>query len=267
MDILIKNNIIKRNKLVIDVGMFETKILEVHYEAKKVTITDAQVLSNQRIVCDDSVDFATLASTVAEVISGTGKTDVSISLPSELCESKIISIKNKKKSEIPKLIKKDYMTFGRVNPITHVVDYAFLGAREEDGDTVFYYLLSALQKSVASELISAFEKNKLKIKTIVSSVYNQICLSELFFDEYEHLNRLIIDFGSNTTRITAFSEGIPVYTRSIDIGFNAYIKSLFSKISTVFSSILCSFILFVNLFIICALSSSAQFKNKSLFSI
>lgn len=228
MDILIKNNIIKRNKLIIDVGMFETKVLEVHYEAKKITITEAQVFSNHRIVGDDGVDFVALASNVEDVISGAGRNDVSISLPSELCESKIISIKNKKKSEIPKILKKDYMTFGRVNPITHIVDYAFLGTREEEGDTVSYYLLSAVQKSMAAELVSAFEKNKLKVKTVVSSVYNQICLSELFFDEYEHLNRLFIDFGSNTIRITAFSEGIAVYTRSIDIGFNAYIKSLFS---------------------------------------
>lgn len=83
MDILIKNNIIKKNKLIVDVGMYETKVLEVHYEAKKITVTD-----------------------------------------------------------------------------------------------------------------------RLKVKTIVSSVYNQICLSEIFFDEYEHLNRLFVDFGTNSTSMT-----------------------------------------------------------------
>lgn len=121
------------------------------------------------------------------------------------------------------------MTFGRANPITHIVDYAFLGMREEDGDTVYYYFLSAVQKSIVAELVSSFDKYKLKVKTIVSSIYNQICLSEIFFDEYEHLSRLFIDFGTDTTRITAFSDGMAVYTRSIDIGFNSYVKSLFSS--------------------------------------
>lgn len=120
------------------------------------------------------------------------------------------------------------MTFGRVNPITHIVDYAFLGMHEEEGDTVYYYLLSTVQKSVAAELVSSFERHKLKVKTIVSGVYNQICLSEIFFDEYEHLNRVFVDFGTNTTRITAFSEGKAVYTRNIDTGFNSYVKSLFT---------------------------------------
>lgn len=228
MDILIKNNIIKKNKLIVDIGMYETKALEVHYEAKKITVTDARTINSKGIVDENGIDFSELASMIDTEFSNAGKGDVSVSLPSEICESKIITIKNKKKSEIPKIIKKEHMTFGRVNPITHVVDYAFLGMREEDGDTVFYYFLSAVQKSIAAELISSFEKHRLKVKTIVSSVYNQICLSELFFDEYEHLNRLFVDFGTNSTRITAFSEGMAVYTRSIDIGFNSYVKSLFS---------------------------------------
>lgn len=228
MDILIKNNIIKKNKLIVDIGMFETKVLEAHYEAKKITVTSAKTIGSKGIADENGIDFSELASRIDAEFSGTGKKDVSVSLPADFCESKIITIKNKKKSEIPKIIKKEYMTFGRANPITHVVDYAFLGMREEDGDTVFYCLLSAVQKSIAADLVASFEKHRLKVKTIVSSVYNQICLSELFFDEYEHLNRLFVDFGTNSTRITAFSEGMAVYTRSMDIGFNSYIKNLFS---------------------------------------
>ena len=228
MDVLIKNNIIKKNKLIVDIGMYETKVLEAHYEAKKITIVSAKTIDSKGVVDENGIDFSELASRIGVEFSGSAKRDVSVSLPSELCESKIITIKNKKKSEIPKIIRKDYMTFGRANPITHIVDYAFLGMREEDGDTVYYYLLSAVQKSIAAELVASFEKHKLKVKTVVSGVYNQICLSEIFFDEYEHLNRLFVDFGTNTTRITAFSEGMAVYTRSIDIGFNSYIKSMFN---------------------------------------
>ena len=217
MDVLIKNNIIKKNKLIVDIGMYETKVLETHYEAKTVTVISAATINSSGIVDESGIDFTELASRIDDQVYGSAKRDVSVSLPSEICEAKIITIKNK-----------DYMTFGRANPITHIVDYAFLGMREEDGDTVYYYLLSAVQKSIAAELVSSFDKYKLKVKTIVSSVYNQICLSEIFFDEYEHLNRLFVDFGTNTTRITAFSEGMAVYTRSIEVGFNSYVRLLFS---------------------------------------
>ena len=179
MDALIKNNVIKKNKMIVDIGMYETKVLEAHYEAKRITIVSAKTIDSKGIVDENGIDFSELASKIDEEFSDSCKRDVSVSLPSELCESKIITIKNKKKSEIPKIIKKDHMTFGRANPITHIVDYAFLGVREEDGDTVYYYLLSAVQKSVAAELVASFDKYKLKVKTIVSSVYNQICLSGL----------------------------------------------------------------------------------------
>ena len=227
MDALIKNNIIKKNKLAVDIGTYAARVLEIRYAAKKVTVTASKEINSKDYTDGGEISFSLLAAKIDAEMSGQGRGDVMVSVPGDLCENKIITVKNKKESEIPKIIKKDYMTFGRANPVTHVADYAFLGKREEEGDTVFYYLVSAIQKSVAGEIVSAFEKHKLKVKTIVSSIYNQICLSELYFDEYEHLNRLFVDFGANSTRITAFSEGMPVYTRSIETGFNSYVTGIF----------------------------------------
>lgn len=227
MDVLIKNNIIKKNKMIVDIGTFATKVMEVHYAAKKITIMSARTIDNRQVMDNGEINYNELARKIYMEKRGTGKKDVSISLPANLCENKIINIKNKKESEIQKIIKKDHLNFGKANPLTHVIDYAFLGKREEQGDTVFYFLITAVQKSVVNEIIAAFNEYKMKIKTIVSSVYNQICLSKLFFDDYENLNRLFIDFGTRTTRITAFAEGCGVYTRNLDFGFNQIIEKLF----------------------------------------
>ena len=43
MDFLIKNNIIKQNKLIVDIGMFSTKLLEINYAAKKINVTSAKI--------------------------------------------------------------------------------------------------------------------------------------------------------------------------------------------------------------------------------
>ena len=82
MDILIKNNIIKKNKLIVDVGMYETKVLEVHYEAKKITVTDARTISSKGLVDENGIDFSELASVIDTEFSNAGKKDVSVSLPS-----------------------------------------------------------------------------------------------------------------------------------------------------------------------------------------
>ena len=232
MDFLIKNNIIKQNKIIVDIGMFSTKILEVNYSAKKINILAAKLFDNAHVEAEYGFDFEDIARRVCEKISRNGKNDVTVSLPSELTENKIVTIKNKKAKEIPKIIEREHMLFGKVSPITHVEDYAYLGTREETGDTVSYYLISAVQKSIANDLVSAFAEYKLKVKTVLSHVYNQVCLSELFFDEYEQLNRIFIDFGTNSIRVTAFAEGIAVYTRTIDMGFESYVKMIFSSQET-----------------------------------
>lgn len=227
MDILIKNNIMKRNKIIVDVGMHTTKVLNVHYAAKEICIKEAEYFESNYVITENGLDYDELARRVNLHSSGSGRKDISITLPDFMIESKIIQVKNKKESDIDRVIKKEYMHFGKVSPLTHVVDYAFLGKKEEAGDTVRYYLISAIQKSVASELVEAFAEYKMRITTISCSVYNQYCLSELHFNEYEHLNRLLIDFGTKSTRITAFSQGVAVYTRTIDCGFDTYVNKLF----------------------------------------
>lgn len=227
MDVLVKNNIIKWNKTIVDAGLHTTKILNVHYASKQITIKEAKQFDSSFITPENELNFNELAAKVDLYASGRGRKDISITLPDFLVESRIIPIKNKKESDIDGIIKKDYSHFGKVSPLTHIVDYAFLGKREESGDTIRYYLVSAIQKSVANELISAFAERKMRITTISCGVYNQYCLSELFFNEYEHLNRLLIDFGTNSTRITAFADGVAVYTRTIERGFNTYVSTLF----------------------------------------
>lgn len=229
MDALIKNNILKRDKIVVDVGMHTTKILDVHYVSKQIHIKGAECFESNFVITEDGIDYDELARKVDINTSGRGRKDISITLPDYLVESKIVQLKNKKESEIDKIIKRDHMHYGKVSPLTHVIDYAYLGKREEAGDTVRYYLISAIKKSIAMELIEAFAEYKLKITTISSGVYNQVNLSELYFDEYEHLSRLMIDFGTKSIRITAFADGIAVYTRTIDCGFETYVSKLFES--------------------------------------
>ena len=228
MDQLIKNNIVKKNKIIVDVGRQAVKVMEVHYESRQAEIIKATTIDGMGMYSAGGLDIAELARRVDRETQGRGRRDISVSLSSEFCDNKIINIKNKKDSEIPKIIAKEYSSFGRVNPVTHVIDYAFLGRREEQGDTVGYYLISAIPKSVANELVEEFENRDMKIKTMVSSIYNQVCLSELWYNEYEHLNRLFVDIDANSTCVTAFAEGVAVYTRVVDIGFENYVDRLFS---------------------------------------
>ena len=233
MDILIKNNVIKKNKIIVDIGIYATRILDVRYASKKIIIDKASMFENTSYDDAEGINFDDIARKVDDKTNGRGKRDISVSLPAEICENKIVAIRNKRDSDIPKIIEKEHMDFANASRLTHVIDYAFLGKREEQGDTVAYYLISAVQKTVANDLVNAFAEHKMKVTTIVSSMYNQICLSELYFDDYENMNRMFIDIGSRTTRVIAFAEGVPIYARTIEYGFKSYVNLLFKSQSDV----------------------------------
>lgn len=227
-DVLIKNNIVKKNKIIVDIGEHSIKVLNVKYAAKNINITSAEEVDATGIFSDEEMNASELAKRVDEVAMGSGRKDISVTLPSEMTINKIVSLKNKKESEIPKIIAKEHSSFNGISKITHVIDYAYIGKRDEQGDTVHYCIVSAVKKSLVNELIKEFAEYKMRVTTVSSGAYTGICLSELFYDEYEHLNRILIDFGAKATRITAFSSGIAVYTRTLNIGFDTYKNKLFT---------------------------------------
>ncbi|NLB81695.1 MAG: pilus assembly protein PilM [Clostridiaceae bacterium] len=228
MDFLIKKNIIKKSKVIVDIGSKYIKILEVHYAGKKVTVTNAQKIDSTAMF-QDGINYADMAKEIRNIIGEQKKCEVSVSLPAHLVESKIVTVKNKKQTDIPKLMEKEYSAIGRVTPLTHILDYAYLGKKEENSDTVHYCLISAVHKNTMEQLVEAFLEYDLKITTVTFPTYNMICLSSLYHNDYENLNRLMIDFGASGTRVVAFSDGIPVYARNLDIGFQSYVEKLIAE--------------------------------------
>lgn len=223
-DELLKNNIIKAEKAIVDMGSDSTKILEVSYTSKTINIEEAYMLP---IGFDTDRSFEETAKKVSEKLSGRKRRDIIVSLPPEITESKIISVKNKTDKEAAKTVQKQCRAFGKTNSLTHIVNASLLGTREEQGDTVMYYLVSSVQKSVMHELVDAFSDFGMKITRVVSSAFNQVCLSEIFADDYDNINRILVDFGNKQSRITVIADKVAVYSRAVPIGFQSYVQKLF----------------------------------------
>lgn len=225
-DELLKSNVIKAQKTIVDVGTHSTKVLVASYTSKEINIEEASFIK-----CGYSGEssFSEIAKKVDDKLQGRVRRDVIVSLPSNLTESKIISVKNKNKRDSVKMVHKQCKNFGRSNPLTHVVNASLMGTREEQGDTVTYYLISSVPKGVINELIDAFSDYGMKITRVVSNQFNQVCLSEVFADDFDNINRILVDFGNTESRITVFAEKTAVYSRSIPIGFQSYVKTLFDS--------------------------------------
>ncbi len=233
MDFLIKNNIMKQSKIIVDMGEFATKIVSANYAARRVEITQSKSIDGFHLTGAGGIDISELAQRLDGECAGSGRMDMTVIVPGSMTENKVITIKNKKISDIPKIIEKEYLSFGKANRITHVIDYAYLGKREEQGDTLHYCMLSAVPKVFANELVHELAQRKMKVTGLVPGAFMQANLSEMYFDDYDDLNRLFIDFGTNCVRVSAFSEGVMLYTREIDYGFSTYFENLFYELDKV----------------------------------
>jgi|LSQX01.3.fsa_nt_gb Tfp pilus assembly PilM family ATPase len=231
MDFLIKNNIIKKTKVIADIGHKYIKLLGVKYENKHAVVCYCGKMDSSSIFFDGEINATELAKLVASFMrtNRLRNCDISLSLPNNVVISKIIEVRNIREKDIDKYIKTEHYSFNRVTPLTHIIDWAYLGKREENGDTIHYCLLSATSKSTVMPILAEFDKRKLKIGTISSAFNDQIHFSDLFSHDYENINRLLVDFGQHGTRVIVFIQGVPVYCREIDIGFENLLSNLFKE--------------------------------------
>ena len=233
MDFLIKNNIIKRAKVIVDIGHKYIKLIGVKYENKHAVVSCCSKIDSSNIFFDGEIGVQELTKSVALFMrtNRLKNCEVSLSLPSDIVISKIIEVRNIRVKDIDKHIKAEHYSFNRVNSLTHIIDWTYLGKREENGDTIHYCLLCAAAKSTIMPILAEFEKRNLKIGTISSAFNDQIHFADLFHNDYENPNKLFVDFGQYGTRVIVFIEGTPVYCREIGIGFNSFLSELLKETS------------------------------------
>lgn len=231
MDFLIKNNVIKKVKVIADVGHKYLKIIGVRYENKQAVVFCCDKVDSSGIFLDDEINAHELVRLISSFIrtNRIRNPEISLSLPSSMTVSKIVDVRNIKEKDIDKHIKNEHYNFNRVTPITHIIDWAYLGKREENGDTIHCCLLCATPKSVVMPLLEQFTKCKIKVGLITTDFANQVYFADLFANDFEHMNKMLVDFGQQTTKIIVLLDNIPVYCREIDIGYDIIQSTIFKE--------------------------------------
>lgn len=219
MDALVKRNIIKKSKVIVDIGSKCTKLLEVSYTAKRILVTGTHKIESESFFDGKTLKHDKLVYSIKRLMKNRKIPELSVSLPADMVDFKIIGIKNKKPSEHGMHIDEEHSTFGKVNAHTHELDYGYLGVRELNDDSFYHCLLATVNKREVTELTKTFLKKGLKLTTVSFPVYDLICLSQIFAMDCDHRNKLLIDYGTSGTRIVAISDNVPIYARNINLSF------------------------------------------------
>jgi Tfp pilus assembly PilM family ATPase len=230
MDLLIKKNIIRKNRIIIDVGEKYMKILAVRYEHGRVIIHSAHKLDVSGCFFEGELsDVHELVKRISAEITRNrlnAYTEIVLSLPSNMASHKLIQVKNVKPKDLEKHIQKQNIIFSKFNSITCHTDWAYLGKHERNEETVLFCMIASVNKSHLMPILNEFDKRNLKIAGISFPTYNLTCLSDLYRNGYEHPGTMLLDFGQTSTRIIVEYEGAIVYTREINIGFQTFVDSL-----------------------------------------
>ncbi len=237
MDFLVKKNIIKKNKIIVDIGQKHTKILTVSYEKGRVTIHSSYKVDVTACFFEGELyDVKELVKKIYGALSRrklARGTEISLSLPSYMTAHKIVSIKNTKLKALDKSVKKEYATLGKVNSVTHNFDWAYLGEREENSETIQYCMIGSVSKAHIIPLLNELEKRQLRVTTVSFPVYNLVSLGDLYLNDYEHPNKILLDFGETSSRVVVECGGVAVYSRTIEIGFDTFTNSLYNAFGNV----------------------------------
>ena len=236
MDFLVKQNIIKKNKVIVDIGRKYTKLLMVTYEKGHIGILDSQKVDTSSCFTDgELMDVRGLVQKITTAVGKkklSKKTELSVSIPSSMVIYKIVPVKNVSTKDLKRYVKREFITLGKINTQNYETDWAYLGSREENGETVHYCMLAGVNKAYIMPILTEFEKRSYRVTQISFSVADLISLCDLYSEDYEHPNKMLLDFGITSTRVIIECEGVVVYTREIPMGFTVFVESLFHAFGT-----------------------------------
>lgn len=237
MDLLVKQNVIKKQKIIIDIGCKYIKILGVNYEKGKITINSSTKIDATQFFFEGELsnikDFVRSVYGTLNRRKMLKNSEISLSIPSYMVTHKIVRIKNVNLKDLDKYIKKECMAWNKVNMLTHNIDWSYLGSREVNGETIRYCMVAAINKAYITPIMIEFEKKSLIITTVSFGIYNLVSFANLYSNDYENLNKVLIDFGAQSTKLVVECEGVAIYSREISIGFNTFVDELFRRFSSI----------------------------------
>lgn len=237
MDLLIKKNVIRKSRIIIDIGEKYAKLLVVRYEHGRIIINSAYKIDVSACFCEG--ELAEVQDLVKRIFDAINKnrlnpcTEIVLSLPAYMVSHKLMQMNNVKPKDLGKHIKKQHIYLSKFNSMTCFTDWAYLGKHERNDETILFCMVSSISKAHLIPILNEFEKHKLKIAGISFPTYNLICLKDLYSNDYEHPGKILLDFGQTSTRAIVVYENAVIYTREIGIGFQTFVDSLFKAFSNI----------------------------------
>lgn len=226
-------SLIKKNKVIIDIGTSIAKIIDVNISSNKVVVNKACRVSVENFISGGDIsNVKGLVDILIETLKDNNIKGKNLSLitPSKSLKYDIKKIPIMNNKELKEYVDLEMMEiFPKASNLTHSFDYMHFGDVLDIEDSYSMLGLFSIPKLSIQALINEFKLNKYKVCDIDTSVSSLYYLSRLYND-YGFNDKLYIDIGNFSTEFIVLHQGVAVFARSVDKGLKDIKKDIKKKL-------------------------------------
>ena len=235
MDILVQQNLTKKNLIVVDIGFDAIKVLDANIVKGKIKILKAFTIPKAyRYFGNNELNM--IPEMVGEIHKrlkdlGVRTKEVRVVLPSVCTQYKTIEAKAIKDKELAAfIVNESGSMLSKASSTVNCTDWCVLGQSENGEESTKTCIVTSIPRKIAFGIASQFEKLKYSVKVMTIPLLTMRSAADLYKADYEHPVKMYVDFGATSVRMIVANAGEVTFTREYYVGGHNIINEIYEEI-------------------------------------
>lgn len=236
MDILVQQNLSKKNLIVVDIGFENIKVIEANVLRGKIKVTKSCMIpkSYKYFTGNELNMIKELVGDVMKKIRDEGmrSKEVRIVLPSICTQHKVVEAVAVKEKDLPSYVRNEAGSMlSKAASTINCTDWCVIGSNENGDESTKTCLIASVPRKIAFGLASEFEKLKANVTVMTIPLLSAKSICDLYKADYEHPVKLFVDFGATSIRMIVANAGNITMLREHHVGGHTITSEIYDELS------------------------------------
>lgn len=235
MDILVQQNLTKKNLIAIDIGFDTIKVIEANIIKGKIKVQKSFIIPKAYRYFGGT-ELNMIPELVSEINKrlkdlGVRTKEVRVVLPSICTQYKTIEAKAVKDKELAAFVTAESGSMlSKASSTINCTDWCVLGQSENGEENTKTCLVTSIPRKIAFGIASEFEKLRYSVKVMTVPLLTMRSAADLYKADYEHPVKLYVDFGATSVRMVVANAGEVTFTREYYVGGHNIINDIYEEL-------------------------------------
>lgn len=231
----LKGLFLREQALVLDMGAYTAKVLDVHKKGEHITVNSFLEIENVEKYFNgkDITNFDGLVNDISRVLKVTDLKAKKLDLVynSSQLQTKIIKVPDMSEKDIKEFVDIEYhKSFNGVNSNTHILDYLPFGMIEEEDRLEHSILIATMPIVESAKLLKAFEARKMNINAIETNIH--ALGNALNLVDKESPYKMIVHVGKEYSIVLFSKDDVPIFYRMFAFGYDLLTREIQKEVQT-----------------------------------